>query len=71
MEPEAGLLVPPDDPRALAAAVAELLADEPAREKLGHAARAIAEERYSWDRIAVRLAEIYEAVAGSRSAVAA
>ena len=71
MEPDAGLLVPPDDPRALAAAVAELLADEPAREKLGRAARAIAEERYSWDRIAVRLAEIYEAVAGSRSAVAA
>jgi phosphatidyl-myo-inositol alpha-mannosyltransferase len=71
MEPEAGLLVPPDDPRALAAAVAELLADEPAREKLGRAARVIAEERYSWDRIAVRLAEIYEAVAGSRSAVAA
>ena len=71
MEPGAGLLVPPDDPRALAAAVAELLADEDAREKLGRAARLIAEERYSWDRIAVRLAEIYEAVAGSRSAVAA
>jgi phosphatidylinositol alpha-mannosyltransferase len=71
MEPEAGLLVPPDDPRALAAAVAELLADEPAREQLGRAARAIAEERYSWDRIAVRLAEIYEGVARSQSAVAA
>jgi phosphatidylinositol alpha-mannosyltransferase len=71
MEPEAGLLVPPDDPRALAAAVAELLADEPAREERGRAARVIAEERYSWDRIAGRLAEIYKTVSGSRSAVAA
>jgi phosphatidylinositol alpha-mannosyltransferase len=71
METDAGLLVPPDDPAALAAAVAEILADEPAREKLGRAARVIAEERYSWDRIAGRLAEIYEDLAGSRSAVAA
>jgi phosphatidylinositol alpha-mannosyltransferase len=71
MEPEAGLLVPPDDPRALAAAVAELLADEPARQERGRAARVIAEERYSWDRIAGRLAEIYKTVSGSRSAVAA
>src|SRR5213075_919924 len=58
MEPDAGLLVPPDDPRALAAGVAELLADEPARQELGRAARAGAEERYSWDGIAGRLAEI-------------
>jgi len=72
MEPEAGRLVPPDDPRALANAVVELLADEPAREQLGRAARAIAEERYSWDRIAARLAEIYEGlVESSRRAVAA
>ncbi len=71
MEPRAGLLVPPDDPRALSEAVAELLADEAARERLGRAARVIAEERYSWDRIALRLAEIYETVSGSRSAVAA
>ena len=72
MEPEAGRLVPPDDPGALAdAVVAELLADEPAREGLGRAARVIAEERYSWDPIARRLSEIYEALAESRSAVAA
>jgi phosphatidylinositol alpha-mannosyltransferase len=71
MEPDAGLLVPPDDPSALADGVAALLADEAAREKLGAAARELAAERYSWDRIAGRLAEIYEALAGSRSAVAA
>ena len=71
MEPQAGRLVPPDDPRALAEAVTGLLADEPVREGLGRAARVIAEERYSWDTIARRLSEIYEALADSHSAVAA
>jgi phosphatidylinositol alpha-mannosyltransferase len=71
MEPEAGRLVPPDDPAALAAGVADLLSDEPRRQELGSAARVIAEERYSWDGIAKRLAEIYEALVESRSAVAA
>ena len=71
MEPEAGLLVPPGDPAALAEAVAGLLADEPRREELGRAARSIAQERYSWDRIAGRLAEIYESLKGARKAVAA
>jgi phosphatidylinositol alpha-mannosyltransferase len=71
MEPEAGLLVPPGDPAALAEAVAGLLADEPRREERGRAARRIAQERYSWDRIAARLAEIYESLAGARKAVAA
>jgi phosphatidylinositol alpha-mannosyltransferase len=71
MEPEAGLLVPPGEPVALADAIVALLADEPRREQLGRAARTIAQERYSWDRIAQQLAEIYEALAGSRNAVAA
>ncbi|MDQ2981166.1 MAG: glycosyltransferase family 4 protein [Actinomycetota bacterium] len=71
MEPEAGLLVPPGEPAALAEAVTSLLADEPRREALGRAAREIAQERYSWEGIAKRLAEIYEALAGARKAVAA
>ena len=71
MEPEAGRLVPPGEPSLLADAVVELLADEPAREKLGRSARAIAQEKYSWDGIAQRLAEIYASLTGSRSAVAA
>jgi phosphatidylinositol alpha-mannosyltransferase len=71
MEPEAGRLVPAGEPAALADAVVELLADEQAREQLGRSARAIAVERYSWDRIAQRLAEIYGSLTGSRSAVAA
>lgn len=71
LEPEAGLLVPPGEPAALADAIASLLADEPRREELGRAARTIAQERYSWDRIAQRLAEIYEALTRSRTAAAA
>jgi glycosyltransferase involved in cell wall biosynthesis len=71
MEPEAGRLVPPGDPNALADAVVALLDDEPTRVQLGRAARALAEERYSWDGIAQRLAEIYESLAGSPRAVAA
>ena len=71
MEPEAGRLVPPGEPSLLADAVVELLADESAREKLGRSARAIAQEKYSWEGIAQRLAEIYASLTGSRSAVAA
>jgi phosphatidyl-myo-inositol alpha-mannosyltransferase len=57
--PESAVLVPPGDPRALAAALVEVLEDEPRRRALGEAARKVA-ERYSWDRIARRLAEVYE-----------
>ena len=71
MEPEAGRLVPPGEPSALADAVVELLADEQAREQLGRSARAIAVERYSWDGIAERLVEIYESLTAPRRAVAA
>ena len=71
MESEAGRLVPPGDPAALADCVVELLGDESRREQLGRSARAIAVERYSWDTIAQRLVEIYEPLTASRRAVAA
>jgi phosphatidylinositol alpha-mannosyltransferase len=71
MEPEAGRLVPPGDPVALAEAVVTLLGDEREREQLGRSARTIAVERYSWDTIAKRLVEIYEPLTASRRAVAA
>jgi phosphatidylinositol alpha-mannosyltransferase len=71
MEPEAGLLVPPGEPAALANAVVALLADEREREQLGRSARTIAIERYSWDTIAKRLVGIYEPLTASRRAVAA
>jgi phosphatidylinositol alpha-mannosyltransferase len=59
MTDETGVLVPPGEPEALAAAVVGLLEDEPRRERFGAAARRLAQERYSWDDIGRRLAEIY------------
>jgi len=60
----ASVAVPPDDPDALVEAVAAIVADEERRRALGEAAREIAVERYAWPRIAARLVEIYEQVAG-------
>jgi phosphatidyl-myo-inositol alpha-mannosyltransferase len=71
MRPEAGVLVPPGEPAALAATVAALVADEPRREALGRGARALAVEYYSWDDIALRLAAVYERVTGQVRAAAA
>jgi phosphatidylinositol alpha-mannosyltransferase len=68
MTQETGLLVPPGDPEALAQGLIALLEDEPRRRAFGAAARLLAEERYSWDRIARRLAGVYELVAGRAEA---
>jgi glycosyltransferase involved in cell wall biosynthesis len=53
-----GLLVPPEDTNALADTLAGLLAD-PHRAQLGARARAIAEQRYSLESLADRLAALY------------
>ena len=61
-----GILVPPGEVGPLAAALVELLEDEPRRRRLGEAGRSVA-ERYSWKRIATRLVAIYEDLANGRS----
>jgi len=71
MTPETGFLVPPGDAPALANALVALLADEPRRQRLGAAARELAQERYSWDEIARRLARVYELVTAQAPAEAA
>jgi len=71
MTPETGVSVPPGDPEALAQAVIGLLEDEPRRQELGAAARELAVERYSWDRVAERLLGIYELVTGNAKVRAA
>jgi phosphatidylinositol alpha-mannosyltransferase len=72
MTEQAAVAFPPGDERALIEALAGLLDDEPRRAALGEGARRLALERYSWDDIGQRLAQIYESVArGERQAVAA
>ncbi|HEY5059869.1 MAG TPA: glycosyltransferase family 4 protein [Gaiellaceae bacterium] len=63
MTPETCSAFPPGDEQALIEAVETLLADEPRRQAMGAAGRALAQERYAWDAIARRLVEIYESVA--------
>ena len=70
MTPETGLTVPPGDPDALTSAVVELLADEERRCRLGEQARRVAEERYSWRRVATQLVDVYERVLGRVPAAA-
>jgi glycosyltransferase involved in cell wall biosynthesis len=53
-------IVPREDPSALAAALAELVADASARGELAEAARAAAEGPYSWDAIAHQTRDLYE-----------
>jgi phosphatidyl-myo-inositol alpha-mannosyltransferase len=63
MTDDTGVLFPSGDSDALAEALGNLLEDEPHRQELGERARRIAIERYSWDRIADRLEQIYRKVA--------
>jgi glycosyltransferase involved in cell wall biosynthesis len=59
-EEGAARLVPPEDSDALAGALSELVADEPARAELGSAAARAATGRYSWDAIAAQTLALYE-----------
>jgi phosphatidylinositol alpha-mannosyltransferase len=71
LEPQASVAVPAGDEAAVADAVARLVADEPARERMGAAARELAVERYSWPRIARRLEEIYSSLVDGEARAAA
>jgi phosphatidylinositol alpha-mannosyltransferase len=71
LTPEAAVRVAPNDPQALADAVCGLVADEPRRESMGEAARALAVERYAWPAIAKRLEDVYASVTGIDVAEAA
>ncbi len=56
---DAGVVVPPDDPVALADAIAALLADPVRRARLARNGRVAAAGAYSWARAAARTEEIY------------
>jgi glycosyltransferase involved in cell wall biosynthesis len=56
-----GIVVPPDDPAAIAAAAGRLLADPAAAQAMGLEARRRAEARYSWDVIVREMLAAYRA----------
>lgn len=62
---QSGLLVPPDDERALADAISALIENAPLRIKLAQQARTQVEQEYSWDICIARHNDFY------RSAIAA
>ena len=64
LTPDVAVAVAPNDPAALADAVCGLVEDEPRREAMGVAARALAVERYAWPTIAERLESVYASVTG-------
>jgi glycosyltransferase involved in cell wall biosynthesis len=66
-EQGAARIVPPEDPAALAAALAELTGDEGARAELATAARAAAAGPYSWDEVARQTLDLYEQLLEARS----
>jgi glycosyltransferase involved in cell wall biosynthesis len=68
---ETGLLVPPDDPAALAEAVTALLADLNRRTRMGCAARAQALARFESATIAAQTLELYRKALGQGDALRA
>lgn len=65
--PDAGLLVPPDDPLALAAALASLQDDAPLRARMAAAARVRAAQLPTWDDCAARVLAALNAAIDART----
>ncbi len=63
--PENAVLLPPEDPRALATAIAALLDDAALRRRLGEAGRRLVGERYTWEAVAGRYLRLYDDVRAS------
>jgi glycosyltransferase involved in cell wall biosynthesis len=57
---EAGVLVPPANPEALAAALKRVMADEEMRRRMGAAARKRVETLFTWEQAGKRTVEVYE-----------
>ncbi|MEQ8821549.1 MAG: glycosyltransferase family 4 protein [Sumerlaeia bacterium] len=63
---ETGLLVPPEDPAALAEAIGRLVCDAAQRRRLAETARAAVAETYAPERLAREMIAVYEAALAAR-----
>ncbi len=54
-----GILIPPEDPAALAGAILALVADEPRRRMLGAQYRERVLAEFTWDRVAQRISDLF------------
>jgi starch synthase len=61
---ETGLLVPPDDPAALALAINALVTGEPLAAEMGRLGRVRAETEFGWASVAAQTAALYAELAG-------
>jgi len=59
-----GILVPPEDPRALAEGIIALLRDRDTARRMGQAGRKRVEEKFSVEEMVKRTQEVYEGVVG-------
>jgi glycosyltransferase involved in cell wall biosynthesis len=67
VEGRTGLVVPPRDPGALAAAIERILEEPEVADAMGRSASRLAETVYSWTRIADRTVKLYGSAMGPRS----
>ena len=58
----AGIIVPPKDPEALADAIIKLLDDKDLTKKMGANGRGLVEEKYTWKRVAEMTEKVYKEV---------
>jgi glycosyltransferase involved in cell wall biosynthesis len=65
VDAETGIVVPPNDPRKMAEAIALLLSDSDLRTRMGGAGRRRVEDHFSRHAMAAKLAEIYRDVSGA------
>ena len=63
---ETGILVPPQDPHALASAIKRFLEDESLRRRMGGEGRRWVEKHFSWPEAARNTLQVYEEVLSQR-----
>jgi glycosyltransferase involved in cell wall biosynthesis len=66
LDAETGLLVPPREPQALAAALDRLRTDPDLRRQLGRRGREVVVERFSLEQMAAEIEAVYEVLTGCR-----